>query len=118
MGEQQAPGILGGMGPPTQEFTRTDGEWLTFPGLWERARTPSEDGEQEVQSFTLITCEPGLDAANYHDRQPVILERKHWERWLDPTADSKPALHAGSPPLTVRHIGGPLDPTRAHLARG
>jgi putative SOS response-associated peptidase YedK len=73
------------------KFTRADAEIFCFPGLWDRART--SDGP--VESFTIVTCAPGPDCAPYHDRQPVILERSQWARWLDLAADPAPLLRAG-----------------------
>ena len=73
-------------------FTRTDGQWMAFPGLWDTWNSP--DGP--LESFTMLTCAPGPDCANYHDRQPVVLEREHWATWLDLEADIAPLLK-GSP---------------------
>jgi len=38
--------------------------------------------------------------ANYHDRQPVILDRENWATWLDWKADAAPLL-TGSPPASI-----------------
>jgi putative SOS response-associated peptidase YedK len=36
--------------------------------------------------FSLLTSEPGDDVRPYHDRQPVLIPRSEWRRWLtDPT---------------------------------
>lgn len=64
-------------------FTRADGRPMMFPGLWDSATI---DGDR-LESFTMLTCAPGPDQANYHDRQPVILERADWATWLDLSAD-------------------------------
>ena len=64
-------------------FTRTDGAAMIFPGLWDSATI---DGER-LESFTMLTCAPGPDQANYHDRQPVVLEPEQWASWLDLSAD-------------------------------
>ncbi len=73
-------------------FTRADGRPMMFPGLWDSATI---DGDR-LESFTMLTCAPGPDAANYHDRQPVVLEPKDWPTWLDLGADVTPLL-CGSP---------------------
>jgi putative SOS response-associated peptidase YedK len=72
-------------------FTRPDGDWFAFPGLWERWAGP--DGP--LETFTLLTTAPGADVEPYHDRQPVILERAQWATWLDLGADPADLLHAG-----------------------
>lgn len=57
-------------------------------GLYEFWRDPAisdaQDPEAWLTTFTIITtaAEPGLD--RIHDRQPLILERADWSRWLDP----------------------------------
>ena len=59
-----------------------------------------------VESFTMLTMEPGPDILPYHDRQIVILERESWAGWLDPSVSAKPLikpLPAGS--LTVEQVG-------------
>ena len=72
-------------------FTKNGTDLFCFAGLWDRADTA--DGA--VESFTIITCAPGPDCAPYHNRQPVILEREQWARWLDLDADPAPLLQAG-----------------------
>lgn len=72
-------------------FTRPDGAWFAFPGLWERWLGP--DGP--LETFTLLTTAPGADMAPFHDRQPVILERPQWAAWLNLRSDPAALLHAG-----------------------
>ena len=80
-------------------FTRTDGEWFCFAGLWR----PMPDGAGDA--FTLLTTEPGPDVAPIHNRQVVVLERADWSAWLDfsrPEHELLRALPAGS--LTVEQV--------------
>jgi putative SOS response-associated peptidase YedK len=80
-------------------FTRADAALFCFAGLWERWAGP----EGELQSFTLLTTAPGPDALPYHDRQPVLLARDAWRRWLDLAADPSGLLHAdGAGSIAVR----------------
>ncbi len=60
---------------------RADGQPLTFAGLWEHWSTP--DG-RTLESFTIITTEANEFMAEIHDRMPVILDKSHWNLWLDP----------------------------------
>ncbi|MEX4010468.1 SOS response-associated peptidase [Neoaquamicrobium sediminum] len=53
--------------------------------IWQNWRDP-ETGE-DVRSFCLLTCEPNSLMATIHDRMPVILHRKDYERWLGDEAD-------------------------------
>jgi putative SOS response-associated peptidase YedK len=40
--------------------------------------------QDELQSFTVLTTAPNALMATIHNRMPVILDREHWPRWLDP----------------------------------
>lgn len=55
-------------------------ELLLFAGLWERWK-PSADADW-LQTFTIITGEPGRVSGDIHDRQPVIVPPASWEEWL------------------------------------
>ncbi len=70
-------------------FTRADEEPVVFAGLWEWWRSP--EGE-EIYSATIITTDSGPDMEQIHNRQPVVLERETWERWLDPDVDADEEL--------------------------
>lgn len=57
------------------------GEAMTLGGLWETWR--SEEGF--IESFTILTTTANDALKAIHDRMPVIIDRKHWEAWLDPS---------------------------------
>ena len=59
-------------------FTKADEDWFCIAGLW---RADPKVGE----AYTMLTTEPGPDVAPYHSRQVVVLERRDWGRWLDPS---------------------------------
>jgi putative SOS response-associated peptidase YedK len=59
-------------------FSRSNGEWFCFAGIWDRAHT--SDGI--LESYALITTEAGPDTKPYHTRQPVILERNEYTEWM------------------------------------
>jgi len=48
-------------------------------------------------TFTVLTTTPNADAADYHDRMPVILDEKAQTNWLDPEADPKFLLEMAMP---------------------
>lgn len=80
-------------------FTKVGEPWFCIAGIW---RSDPKVGE----AFTMLTMEPGLDIAPYHDRQIAILERRDWGAWLDPTIPVKDILKtlpAGS--LAVEQAG-------------
>ncbi len=91
---QASPIAKDAKGKPRKQpfFThRADGDIVAMAGLYEfwRSRPDGDtsarhDPDAWLTTFTIITtrAEPGLD--RIHDRQPLVLEREHWARWLDP----------------------------------
>lgn len=93
---------------PAEKSKKRKDKWLltkkgepifAIAGIW---RNTTDVGE----AFTMLTMEPGPDIAPYHDRQIVILERKAWADWLDPTISAK-SLVKPLPPgtLSVQQVG-------------
>ncbi len=62
-------------------FTRTDGQVISFAGLWDewKDRTSGET----VKSCTMIITEPNAMVAEVHDRMPVVLEPDQFTPWLE-----------------------------------
>ncbi len=56
-------------------FSLTDSPLLFVAGLW-------REGEDESESFTMLTTSPGADIAPYHDRQIVVLRPHDLSHWL------------------------------------
>ena len=68
--------------PKTRWRVTVGGEpWFALAGI---IRRPQGDWPE---SFSLLTCAPGEDIAPYHSRQPVVIEKRDFTRWLDPQAD-------------------------------
>ena len=62
-------------------FRLQEGKPFAFAGLWERW----EKGEGEpIESCTILTTEANDLMLPIHDRMPVILDPKDYDRWLDP----------------------------------
>lgn len=59
---------------------RVDGRPFAFAGLWEWWSRNATT----LETFTIVTTEPNALVAPIHDRMPVIIEERDWERWLDP----------------------------------
>jgi putative SOS response-associated peptidase YedK len=57
-----------------------DGEGFAFAGLWDRWR--SGDHKTVLESFSIITTEANELTAPMHQRMPVILKPRDYERWL------------------------------------
>ena len=64
---------------------RADGDPLAFAGLHER--WTDAEGLREIHTCTIITTTPNDMMAPIHDRMPVLLAPRDWERWLDPEHD-------------------------------
>jgi len=80
-------------------------EPFAFAGLWDRWR--SKDHKTVLESFAIITTEANEVAAPMHDRMPVILSPRDYERWLHRD-------EAAQPPLDLLR---PCDAARMHAWR-
>ncbi|HTV13977.1 MAG TPA: SOS response-associated peptidase [Acidobacteriaceae bacterium] len=60
----------------------TDGAPLAFAGLWER--WVDKVTNQPLETYTIITTEPNELTSTIHNRMPVILAPKDYERWMAP----------------------------------
>lgn len=70
-------------------FTPVTNEPLAFPVLIKGG------------AYSLLTCEPGAEVAPVHGRQPVLVTRSDWRRWLTET-DWPGDLMRPSPAGTLR----------------
>ena len=61
-------------------YTLKSGEPLAFAGLWDAWKDP-ENGEW-LQTFAIITTTANELTAEVHDRMPVILKPRDYDRWL------------------------------------
>lgn len=62
------------------------GEPYAFAGLWERWRP--KQGEP-LESFSILTTDANEIVQPIHNRMPVILARKDYRRWLEPSAQEQ-----------------------------
>ena len=67
----------------------TSNEPYAFAGLWESWRP--KDGEP-LETFTILTTDPNEVMAPIHNRMPVILEPKDYDRWLDAEDQARPPV--------------------------
>ncbi len=54
-------------------------ELFSFAGIWDTWKTPKGD---ELNTFTIITCEPNQFISEIHNRMPVILSPEQYKEWL------------------------------------
>jgi len=66
-----------------------NGQPFSLAGLWERW----EKGEEPLESCTILTTGPNSLIASLHDRMPVIISPRDFEKWLDPQTGSAELLH-------------------------
>jgi putative SOS response-associated peptidase YedK len=67
-----------------------DGSPYAFAGLWERWRDPAT--KEPLETFTVITTDANELLEAMHDRMPVILEPKDYDRWLQPGDPTRPPI--------------------------
>jgi putative SOS response-associated peptidase YedK len=73
---------------------RTDGDVLSFAGLWSSWRPTKGSDEGRLVSCSIITTEANDAIAPIHHRMPVVLPPTAWAEWLDPANDDVEALHS------------------------
>jgi putative SOS response-associated peptidase YedK len=76
---------------------------FAFGGIWDKWKGQDEDkNEIIVESFSIITTDPNEVLEPFHNRCPLIIEPKEYERWL---ASAEPS-----------HL--PIDLVRTYAAEG
>lgn len=73
---------------------------MSFAGLWERW----ENGDEPLETFTIVTAAAAPAFADIHHRQPSIIEPDDFEEWLDPGTATERLLA-----LARRAYEGPFD---------
>lgn len=63
-------------------FAMKSGEPFGMGGIWQHWRSP--DGTTEMDTFAVVTVEPNelVHDLTDHDRMPLIMQRRDYERWL------------------------------------
>lgn len=60
----------------------SDGSLFAFAGLWETWKDKASS--QMLMTYTILTTDPNELTEPIHDRMPVILPPKDYQRWLEP----------------------------------
>lgn len=73
-------------------FAMADDEPFALGGVWCHWRSP--DDKTEMDTFAVITTEPNelLVEKTGHDRMPVIVKRRDYQRWLEPGSAEQPPI--------------------------
>jgi putative SOS response-associated peptidase YedK len=74
---------------------RADGEMLFAAGLWSVWK-PAKDASP-LLSCTIITTDAVGPLGEIHDRMPLIVSERDWDRWLDPDSPADLELLAAPP---------------------
>jgi putative SOS response-associated peptidase YedK len=66
-----------------------DDSLFAFAGLWDTWKDKATG--QTIDTYTVITTDPNelISSLSIHDRMPVILHRRDYERWLAPAEPSQ-----------------------------
>ena len=75
-----------------------DGELLFMAGLWSTWRPKDSGSPSDVPpllSCTIITTDAAGPLAEIHDRMPLTISERDWDRWLDPDAPIDEGLLRG-----------------------
>jgi putative SOS response-associated peptidase YedK len=65
---------------------RDDGEPLFMAGLWSVWKPKDQKDAQPLLSCTIITTDAPGELAEIHDRMPLLMPERDWDRWLNPDA--------------------------------
>lgn len=73
-----------------------DGEPLFMAGLWSTWRPKGASNDSApLLSSTIITTEAAGPLAEIHDRMPLTVSARDWDRWLDPDVPADEGLLRG-----------------------
>lgn len=67
-----------------------DDSLFAFAGLWERWKDKAKD--QVLETYTVLTTDPNELLEPIHNRMPVILAPKDYQRWLEPGEATHPPI--------------------------
>jgi putative SOS response-associated peptidase YedK len=71
-------------------FDLANSQMMAFAGLWDAWKDPANG--QWLQSYAIITTEANELMAPVHDRMPVILHPRDFDRWIDRVPTEQPPI--------------------------
>lgn len=83
-----------------------DGLPFAFAGVWTHAETETGD----LRSFAIVTGPPNELVAPIHDRMPVVVDRRAWSAWLDPSVPAAAAVSMLDVPPARGWLAEPVSP--------
>ena len=70
-------------------FALKSGEPYAIAGLWERWQPNEGDA---LETFTILTTDPNELMEPIHNRMPVIVGERDYDRWLEPGGGARPPV--------------------------
>jgi putative SOS response-associated peptidase YedK len=89
---------LPGAGKTPFYMSPADGVPLLVAGLWS-AWTPGESAAP-MQTAAIVTTDAVGALARVHNRMPLVLAERDWDRWLDPDSPAPAGLLAAAPDVS------------------
>ncbi len=89
-------------------YTLRQGQPFAFAGLWDAWKNP--DTGDWLQSFAILTTGANELTAHVHDRMPVILHPRDYDRWLDRGEAAQPPLDLLRPYEAEEMMAAPCNP--------
>jgi putative SOS response-associated peptidase YedK len=77
---------------PVYRFEMPDGAPYALAGLFSEWRPRRGDSRPPLDTFSIVTTEANELTDPIHDRMPVILHPRDYDRWLNDYDDSRPPL--------------------------
>lgn len=77
---------------PVYKFEIADGAPYALAGLFSEWRPCRGDSRPPLDTFSIVTTEANELTDPIHDRMPVILHPRDYDRWLNDYDDSRPPL--------------------------
>ncbi len=90
-------------------FALVSGAPYAFAGLWESWRPKEPADTPPLETFTILTTDSNELMEPVHNRMPVILEPKDYDRWLDPGDPARPPIDLLRPYPAERMRAWPVD---------
>jgi putative SOS response-associated peptidase YedK len=79
---------------------RADGTMLFMAGLWSVWKNLGSPSALPLLSCAIITTDAVGELAGIHDRMPLVITERDWDRWLDPDAEPDRQLLANPPDVS------------------
>lgn len=89
-------------------YTLRKGEPFAFAGLWDAWKDPKTS--EWLQTFAIITTEANELTGQVHDRMPVILHPRDYDRWLERGEGHQPPVDLLRPYEAEEMAAAPANP--------